>query len=114
MSSFEAAAKKRDFVSGSRRCGMPTKTTKSKKVTFRLKTESGRKVFVAGTFNNWDAEKNPMKEKRGTGLYSATISLPKGRYEYKFVVDGIWMVDPECPEWVANSFGSLNSVLNVE
>ena len=85
-----------------------------KRVKLQLKTESGKQVYVAGTFNNWDGMEKKMAEKGKTGVYSVSLSLPKGRYEYKFVIDGAWCVDPECPEWVPNNFGSLNSVLVVE
>ena len=88
-------------------------TAGKKQVKFQIKTESGKKVFLAGTFSGWDPKKNPLKEKGKTGVYSITLTLPKGRYEYKFVVDGIWCVDPECPEWSPNDHGSLNSVLTV-
>ena len=89
-------------------------TAGKKRAKFSLKAESGKKVFVAGTFNDWNGEAVKMKEKGKTGTYSATVVLPKGRYEYKFVIDGAWCVDPECPEWVPNNCGSLNSVLTVE
>jgi 1,4-alpha-glucan branching enzyme len=91
---------------------MTEKTTK-KRVKLQLKAEPGKTVCVAGTFNNWDAKKNPLKESGKTGMYSATLSLAKGRYEYKFIVNDVWCVDPECPEWVPNNHGSLNSVLTV-
>lgn len=51
-------------------------------------------------------------EKDGTG-WKATLSLPPGRYEYKFVVDGQWMSDPGAKESVRNDFGGTNSILVV-
>lgn len=89
------------------------KASGKKKITFKFKAELDSEVYVAGTFNNWDAAKNKLKSD-GFGNYSASISIPKGHYEYKFVVNGIWCVDPLCPEWAPNAHGSLNSVINVE
>jgi 1,4-alpha-glucan branching enzyme len=83
----------------------------AKKVRFETRAEPGSKVFVAGTFNNWDPGKDELKEK--DDLYSASLLLPVGRHEYKFVVDGNWHIDPNCPEWVPNEVGSLNSVVTV-
>jgi 1,4-alpha-glucan branching enzyme len=83
------------------------------RVRFEMLAESGATVYVAGTFNNWDPAKNPMKEEAGHGRYATNISLPKGRHEYKFVVNGDWQVDPHCSEWVPNGCGSLNSVISV-
>jgi 1,4-alpha-glucan branching enzyme len=83
----------------------------TKPVKFRITATPGCKIFVAGTFNNWDPRQLELKEK--TGVFGATMPLPLGRHEYKFVIDGVWCVDPECTEWVPNSLGSLNSVVTV-
>ncbi len=42
-------------------------------------------VGVAGSFNNWDDSKNPMKKTR-QGLYEAKVTLSKGTYQYYFVI----------------------------
>jgi 1,4-alpha-glucan branching enzyme len=84
-----------------------------KRVVFEFRAEAGSKVFVAGTFNGWSAKKNRLKEV-GEGTFRALMLLPKGRHEYKFVMNGVWCVDPNCPEWAPNDMGSLNSVLIVE
>lgn len=84
-----------------------------KKVDFYLKTQPNRRVFVAGTFNDWDAEAIPMKDETNSGNYHATIELTPGKYEYKFIIDGVWCVDENNPDFVVNDFGTLNSVLKV-
>ena len=53
-----------------------------KKVEFQLAATPGSKVSVAGTFNNWDPEKNPMKDNPENGLYKTVIAIPPGRHEY--------------------------------
>jgi 1,4-alpha-glucan branching enzyme len=85
-----------------------------KRVTFQLTAEPGSAVHVAGSFNNWDGAAKQMKDKNGSGRYSTVVFLPRGRHEYKFLVDGKWCVDPECTDWVPNAHGSLNSVIVVE
>jgi 1,4-alpha-glucan branching enzyme len=82
-------------------------------IEFSLLASEGSKVSVAGSFNNWDVEKNLMKADPGRGLFKTAIALPPGRHEYKFVVNGIWMADPDCREWVMNPSGSQNSVITV-
>ncbi len=42
-------------------------------------------IGVAGSFNNWDDSKNPMKKTR-QGLYEAKVTLSKGTYQYYFVI----------------------------
>ena len=82
-----------------------------RRVRFQMKADKGRDVYVAGSFNKWNPKQHKMKYSEG--VYSKTILLPKGSHEYKFVVDDIWCVDPECKDWVRNGIGSLNSVVSV-
>ena len=92
---------------------MTQSSTKGRiRVNFAVKAEPGSEVYVAGTFNDW----NPKKHKlfHADGIHSASILLSPGRYEYKFVVNDFWCVDPECTEWSPNNMGSLNSVVIVE
>ncbi|MDI6774976.1 MAG: isoamylase early set domain-containing protein [Verrucomicrobiota bacterium] len=82
-----------------------------RRVAFSIKADQGGEVYVAGSFNEWSPKKSRLAYK--SGAYVTTLMLPKGRHEYKFVIDGVWCVDPECPEWTPNGLGSLNSVLTV-
>ena len=84
-----------------------SKPTAKKKVRFELKGDKGSEVSVSGSFNNWDPRKNKLRWK--DGVYATTIALPKGKHEYKFVIDETWCADPECSEWSPNGLGSLNS-----
>lgn len=92
---------------------MSTTKPKRKRITFQLVTEPGSTVYVAGSFNNWKPQTNPLKDKEGRGCFTRSMLLEPGDYEYKFIIDGVWCVDPECEEWVPNNQGSLNSVLHV-
>jgi 1,4-alpha-glucan branching enzyme len=65
---------------------------------------------VAGSFNGWDAKKNPLK--KDGDCWKGKVTLPRGRHEYRFVVDGSWMSDPSAKESVSNPFGGSNSVVN--
>lgn len=87
---------------------------KTTRVTFRIREEVGAKVFLAGSFNNWDATAKQLTDKNGTGEFTCCLNLPKGRYEYKFVVNGTWKADGACADWVTNDMGTINSVITVE
>lgn len=76
---------------------------------FVLHHPSGRAAAVAGTFNNWDPKRTAMRKDQD-GNWKATVWLPPGRYEYRFVVDGQWLSDPKAKESVRNIYGSTNSV----
>ena len=86
---------------------------KGKQISFQITAAPGSTVYVAGTFNDWDPKDCPLKDNPNSGIYKATLALPPGRHEYKFVVNGEWHVDPNCSEWVPNGQGSLNSVVSV-
>ncbi len=44
------------------------------------------------------------------GLWSVSVALPAGNYQYRFLVDGEWRDDPECGQRAPNPFGSQNMV----
>ena len=69
-------------------------------------------VCVAGSFNNWQPEATPMVP-LGDGKWVKELTLPEGRYEYRFVADGEWLTDPNAKENLPNPFGSLNSVITI-
>jgi 1,4-alpha-glucan branching enzyme len=70
-------------------------------------------VCVAGSFNQWSSQSHCMRREGST--WSVTLSLPPGRYEYAFVVDGdSWQTDPGAPLVEESGFGRMNSVLVVE
>jgi len=84
-----------------------------KKVQFEFLAPEAQEVYLAGNFNNWDANAHPMKkDKKGT--WKTAFSLKPGRYEYRFLVDGNWRNDPVCSCCVPNEFGSQNCVRMIE
>ncbi|MDX9867312.1 MAG: glycogen-binding domain-containing protein [Kiritimatiellia bacterium] len=99
--------------------GKPARATirraapKTQRVLFSVRAEVGSKVSLAGSFNNWDPTAKLMADKKGDGVYTATVLLAPGTYEYKFVIDGTWCADPDCADWVQNDHGTLNSVKHV-
>ena len=81
-------------------------------VTFKIHEPHESKVFLAGSFNNWDPSSIRL-ERDIHGVYGTTVLIPAGRIEYKFIVNGIWRNAPECKDLVPNSFGTTNSVMIV-
>ena len=89
------------------------KNAQPQKVRIEFHHEQAQAVFIAGTFNDWNPNTTPMIA-LGDGRWVKELALPPGRYEYLFVVDGIWACDPSAPEQVPNPHGGHNSVLIVE
>jgi len=83
-----------------------------KRVLFEYYAPSAGQVRVAGTFNRWDPERNPLKKDRN-GKWRLELELATGRYEYRYLVDGMWENDQRPVECVPNTFGSWNCVVTV-
>ena len=86
---------------------------KSYKFKFQPVIAGVEKVFVAGTFNDWNASKTAMSDPDGDGAFETSLLLPPGRYLYKFVVDGNWMVDPNAKVFEPDGQGGRNGVFTV-
>jgi hypothetical protein len=75
---------------------------------------TARSVSVAGDFNGWNPSQTKLERADG-GVWTVTIPLKPGRYEYMFVVNGKqWIADPLAPEDAGDGFGSQNAVLDVD
>ena len=68
-------------------------------------------VFLAGDFNGWSSTETPMEEI--DGIYEVVLSLDEGKYGYKFVVDGNWIVDENAVEFIDDGYGGKNSIIYV-
>ena len=85
-----------------------------KKGTTRFAMSPGngvKKVALAGDFNGWTPT-TMRKQKDGT--FVANLALSPGSYDYKFIMDGQWVVDPDNSAWAMNPFGTLNSVVHAK
>ncbi|KAJ3390099.1 hypothetical protein HDU84_007924 [Entophlyctis sp. JEL0112] len=56
----------------------------------------GESVELKGSWDSW-TNSVPMTKDRYSEIFKAVLSLPKGLYEYKFIVDGVWLANEENP-----------------
>lgn len=84
-----------------------------KPVQFEVHAPPESHVFIAGTFNNWNARSHPLAYHPEAGVFRETLLLPCGRHEYKFVIDGVWTVDTHNLERAISAEGTVNSVVVV-
>lgn len=66
------------------------------------------KVFVAGTFTEWQPV--PMDYSYYRRNWRKSVDAPPGKYLYKFFRDGVWFTDPSNPVVELDQSGNLNSV----
>ncbi len=81
---------------------------------FTVRFKRNCRVMLAGTFNEWNPENLRMNDETGDGLYSSTLKLHAGTYEYRFVIDGCWVMDRENESFTANEFGTRNSIVTIK
>jgi 1,4-alpha-glucan branching enzyme len=92
---------------------MARMSSKSRPTEFKLYAPQAKKVSLAGSFNKWNTRTLSAK-KDSQGNWSVKVSLNPGRYEYKFLVDGSWINDPRCSNYVPNAFGTQNCVIELK
>lgn len=81
--------------------------------TFRLKGYADAQVVaLAGTFNNWN--QSQFLFAREGGEWVCRVDLTPGRYAYKIIVDGNWILDPANPHTEEDEAGNVNSLLVLE
>ena len=70
-----------------------------------------KEVYLVGEFNNWDPQVDRMVKRKGA--FQKTLYLSPGKYQYKFLIDGVWHTDPTAAEQLPNHVGTMNSVIRV-
>ncbi len=81
-------------------------------VTFSFYAPEAKKVYVVADFNDWNIGRTPLRRSDSSGVWKGVVPLGKGRYEYKFYVDGKWVTDPSNPRTEKNEFGE-NSFIEI-
>ncbi|ASK28932.1 hypothetical protein CEY12_01865 [Chryseobacterium sp. T16E-39] len=63
-------------------------------VVFKIREWSGAEtVELIGDFTGW--QKQPIKMKKEKGYWYCEIAIPEGKYQYKFLIDGVYYLpDP--------------------
>ncbi|OVA09083.1 hypothetical protein BVC80_9097g174 [Macleaya cordata] len=68
---------------------------------------SASEVLLSGSFDGWTSQRK--MERSSSGIFSLCLKLYPGRYEFKFIVDGVWKIDPLRP--IVHNNGHENNLL---
>jgi len=79
---------------------------------FCIDAAGAKSVYVTGSFNDWSLDDNCRMKEVG-GQWEVDIPLKSGLYKYQFIVDGVWKEDPANKSKERNSFGDINSLIEV-
>jgi len=80
---------------------------------FTIDVSGAKSVYVTGSFNDWSLD-DSCRLKETDGQWRVEIPLKPGFYKYQFIVDGVWKEDPINPRRERNSFGDINSLVEVK
>ena len=82
-----------------------------KGILFTYKNRQVKRVEIAGNFSNWRGVK---MERGDNGVWFALISDYNSgeKIRYKYIIDGIWINDPENMDKEDDGIGSFVSVVN--
>lgn len=84
------------------------------KVTFRLPAEVAEEVAILGDFNEWNPETAvTMKKLKKDGSFKAELKFDlEQEVQFRYLLDGeTWTNEEEADKFVANDYGTENSVL---
>lgn len=89
------------------------KKSSKKSAIFEFSAPDAKEVSLAGDFNDWDVKSLPLRKDKN-GLWKIKLPLTPGCYQYKYILDGQWVNDPQCTCCVPNAFGTFNCQIRVE
>ncbi len=73
----------------------PVPSTKGNTLFMLKGFHDAKEVNLVGNFNNWNMFGTLLVKTKN--VWECRIDLPKGKYVYKFIVDGSWTADPSTP-----------------
>lgn len=80
--------------------------------TFVLKGfQQAKEIVVTGSFNDWNEKKLKMVKTRDSWVLP--LYLKEGTHNYKFIVDGKWITDPNNAKQRGDGLGNINSVIEL-
>lgn len=100
------------FTSGSGKTQNSFIALKANHIFELSKYPEANSVLVSGSFNGWNKQGYRMIQEGGKWILP--IFLQPGKYTYKFVVDGNWILDPGNKLYEQNEYDTNNSVLWIE
>lgn len=77
---------------------------------FSISAPTAKEVYIVGDFNHWKINDESRLIRLEDGNWEKRFTLSPGKYRYKFVVDGEWLLDTRNEEREQNPFGTYDSV----
>jgi chromosome partitioning protein len=88
----------------------PAEEPAERNIAFRISAPQAKDVHIVGDFNHWKINDASRLTRHDDGQWDKTVALSPGKYRYKFVVDGEWVLDSLNQEREQNPYGTYDSV----
>lgn len=88
----------------------PQQESTEREAVFSISAPSAKDVYIVGDFNHWKMNEDSRLSRLEDGSWEKKFALSPGKYRYKFVVDGEWVLDSQNVEKEQNPFGTYDSV----
>ncbi len=86
----------------------------SKKIIFRFHDHEAKQIHLTGNFNDWNPTVTPLKLEKEGGWKVEIPLLPKGTYQYKFIINKKdWTIDPLNFFKEVSGYNNFNSVFYI-
>jgi hypothetical protein len=73
--------------------------------------EGGNEVKLIGSFSNWKEQFLMVKDKK-SNIYKCALPLNNDKYQYKFIVDGVWKYSKK-QSTIDDGKGNINNILDL-
>jgi len=87
--------------------------TAPRETSFNISAPNAKEIYVVGDFNQWKINDESRLARLEGGNWEKRQLLAPGKYKYKFIVDGEWVVDSQNNEREQNSFGTFDSIIKL-
>ena len=71
----------------------------------------GNTVYVTGSFANWKQWFLMSRSGDDPQVFSLNLDLPRGIYQFKFIVDKVWKYSTDLPQ-AQDEHGNINNIIN--
>ncbi len=84
-------------------------------IEFSVPDNGCSKVEIVGDFNDWNAsDEFTFKKNKKRKEHVLKLKLPQNAtYQYRYLIDGDFVNEPEADSLISNSFGTQNCVLDL-
>jgi len=81
-------------------------------VRFEFKSSTAKEVWVTGSFIGWSPQGEKLQKGEGD-IWSVMLKIEPGYYQYKFIVDGNWIPDPQNDWKIKDGGDNFNSLIKI-